>query len=129
MHPLGRRSNATSVPLSHSAILPHDCPVTARERRSGFMSGRPFKVVGFVPQSQMPWRDTGPRWADILATAQLAEEVGFDSLWLPDHLLFEFDNVKRQGAWDVWSLLAGLAAATRRIELAPLVACTSFRNP
>lgn len=93
------------------------------------MGGRPFKVGVFVPQFQMPWRDTGLRWADILATAQLAEEIGFDSYWLPDHLLFEFDNVHRQGAWDAWSLLAGLAAATQRIELAPLVACTSFRNP
>ena len=93
------------------------------------MGGRLFKVGVFVPQFQTPWRETGPGWADILATAQLAEEVGFDSCWLPDHLLFEFDDVRRQGAWDVWSLLAGLAAATRRIELAPLVACTSFRNP
>ena len=93
------------------------------------MDGRPFKVGVFVPQFHMPWRDTGPRWADILATARLAEEIGFDSYWLPDHLLFEFDNVNRQGAWDVWSLLAGLAVATQRIELAPLVACTSFRNP
>lgn len=93
------------------------------------MGGRPFKVGVFVPQFQTPWRDSGPGWADILATAQLAEEVGFDSYWLPDHLLFEFNDVRRQGAWDVWSLLAGLAAATQRIELAPLVACTSFRNP
>ncbi|MFT4038692.1 MAG: LLM class flavin-dependent oxidoreductase [Thermomicrobiales bacterium] len=91
--------------------------------------GRPFKVGVFVPQFQMPWRGTEPRWADILAMAQLAEQIGFDSYWLPDHLLFEFDDVRRQGAWDVWSLLAGLAAATSRIELAPLVACTSFRNP
>ena len=93
------------------------------------MGGRLFKVGVFVPQFQTPWRDSGPGWADILATAQLAEEVGFDSYWLPDHLLFEFNDVRRQGAWDVWSLLAGLAAATQRIELAPLVACTSFRNP
>jgi alkanesulfonate monooxygenase SsuD/methylene tetrahydromethanopterin reductase-like flavin-dependent oxidoreductase (luciferase family) len=30
-----------------------------------------------------------PRWADILAMAQRAEQVGFDSVWLPDHFLIE----------------------------------------
>jgi probable F420-dependent oxidoreductase len=61
--------------------------------------------------------------------ARRAEEVGFDSFWLPDHLLFRFPQVHQQGAWDAWSLLAALAATTNRIEIGPLVACSSFRNP
>jgi probable F420-dependent oxidoreductase len=61
--------------------------------------------------------------------ARRAEEVGFDSFWLPDHLLFRFDHVHRQGAWDVWSLLAAIAATTTKMEIAPLVACSGFRNP
>jgi alkanesulfonate monooxygenase SsuD/methylene tetrahydromethanopterin reductase-like flavin-dependent oxidoreductase (luciferase family) len=48
---------------------------------------------------------------------------------LPDHLLFRFPNVAPQGAWDVWSLMSALAAVTTRVEIAPLVACCSFRNP
>jgi alkanesulfonate monooxygenase SsuD/methylene tetrahydromethanopterin reductase-like flavin-dependent oxidoreductase (luciferase family) len=31
--------------------------------------------------------------------------------------------------WDVWSLMPALAAVTKRVEIAPLVACASFRNP
>jgi probable F420-dependent oxidoreductase len=90
---------------------------------------RPFKIGLFVPDWEHPWGRRAPRWAEIAAMARLADEAGFDSLWLPDHLLFRFPEVHTQGAWDAWSLLAALAAATERIEIAPLVACSSFRNP
>lgn len=92
-------------------------------------SRRPFKIGLFVPHFEQPWGRKAPGWAEIAAMAQRAEEVGFDSLWLPDHLLFRFPDVRQQGAWDVWSLLAALAATTSRMEIAPLVACSSFRNP
>ena len=90
---------------------------------------RPFKMGLFVPHFERPWNGSTIGWTEIAAMAQRAEEVGFDSLWLPDHLLFRFPNVHPQGAWDAWSLMAALAAVTGRIEIAPLVACSSFRTP
>src|SRR5688572_26779830 len=60
--------------------------------------------------------------------ARLAEHVGFDALWLGDHLLYELE-VGARGPWEVWTTLAALAAATERIELGPLVAATSFHAP
>ncbi|MGH2614327.1 MAG: LLM class flavin-dependent oxidoreductase [Thermomicrobiales bacterium] len=90
---------------------------------------RPFKIGLFVPHFERPWNGRGLRWAEIAAMARRAEDIGFDSFWLPDHLLFRFPRVHQQGAWDVWSLLAAVAATTETIEIAPLVACTSFRNP
>ena len=81
-----------------------------------------------------------PRWADVLGTARLAEQAGFDSLWVPDHMLMDDDwgapddgalqgTARASGSWDAWAVLAGLAAATTRIELGPLVACTAYQNP
>jgi alkanesulfonate monooxygenase SsuD/methylene tetrahydromethanopterin reductase-like flavin-dependent oxidoreductase (luciferase family) len=74
-----------------------------------------------------------PKWNQILALSQLAEDVGFDSLWLADHFLFRFGGkfgLKWQvGSWDCWSILSALAAATTRIELGTLVTCATFRNP
>jgi probable F420-dependent oxidoreductase len=92
-------------------------------------SGRPFKIGLFVPHFELPWNGSTLRWAEIAAIAQRAEEVGFDSFWVPDHLLYRFPQVHPQGAWDAWSLLAALAATTRTMEIGPLVACSSFRNP
>jgi alkanesulfonate monooxygenase SsuD/methylene tetrahydromethanopterin reductase-like flavin-dependent oxidoreductase (luciferase family) len=58
-----------------------------------------------------------------------AEQVGFDSVWVGDHLLYRDDVNGTRGPWEAWTMLAGLAAATSRIAIGPLVACTSFHNP
>jgi probable F420-dependent oxidoreductase len=61
--------------------------------------------------------------------AQQAEETGFDSLWLYDHMLYREENQPTIGIWECWTFLSALAEATRRVELGTLVVCSSFRNP
>ena len=68
------------------------------------------------------------RYKDIRAAALQAERDRFDSVWIVDHLLFEWDG-QRRGIWEGWTLLSALAEATTRIELGTLVMCTAFRNP
>ncbi len=70
-----------------------------------------------------------PRFSDIREMAQVAEQVGFDSYWLADHLLFQMPDTPVSGQWEVFTFLSGVAATTKHIQLGPLVACTSFRNP
>ena len=69
------------------------------------------------------------RWPEYVAMARAAEDVGFDSIWLGDHLLYRDDGRPERGPWEAWTLLAGLAAVTRRVKLGPLVACAGFHPP
>ena len=77
---------------------------------------------------QLPEVERLVRWPELRDMAQTAEGIGFDSLWLGDHLLYrrESGNV---GPWEVWTSLAGLAQAKNKVQLGPLVAATSFHSP
>lgn len=78
---------------------------------------------------QLPEVEREVRWPELRDMARVAEQVGFDSIWVGDHLLFRDAGLPPRGPWEAWSVLAALAAATERVELGPLVACASFHNP
>jgi alkanesulfonate monooxygenase SsuD/methylene tetrahydromethanopterin reductase-like flavin-dependent oxidoreductase (luciferase family) len=70
------------------------------------------------------------RWPELLRFVRKTEAAGFDSVWVPDHLLFRLKREQgpTHGLWEAWSILAALAATTERVELGTLVVCTAFRN-
>ena len=61
--------------------------------------------------------------------ARAAEDAGFDSVWVGDHLLYDLPGGVTRGPWEAWTSLAALAVATQRVEIGPLVASTGFHAP
>src|SRR5436190_17819228 len=86
------------------------------------MPGRPR--VGI----QLPEAERRVPIEEYLAMARAAEAVGFDSIWVGDHLVYRDEGPER-GPLEAFTLLAAIAVVTTEIRLGPLVACTAFRHP
>ncbi len=61
-------------------------------------------------------------------TAIKAEEIGFHSIWVTDHMLNRTKG-ERARSLEAWTTLTALAAITRKVELFPMVLCQGFRYP
>src|SRR5919205_3409598 len=71
----------------------------------------------------------GASYDQLLAVAQLAEELGFDAFFRSDHYLRMGDVDGLPGPTDAWVTLAGLARDTTTIRLGTLVTAATFRLP
>ena len=65
---------------------------------------------------------------ELVQLAVEAEELGFDSVWVMDHL-FTGDPPGRVPMHDPLQLLGAMAGRTRHVELGTLVLCGPFRLP
>src|SRR5262245_54694096 len=70
----------------------------------------------------------GTRYADMRAAAVEAEAAGFDGVWTWDHLR-DAGGAPGEGTVEAWTALTGLAEATRRVALGPLVLNAQNRHP
>jgi probable F420-dependent oxidoreductase len=71
---------------------------------------------------------------DAMATwARRAEAMGFDSVWVSDHLFYSFARYGMDdgylSALEAMTSLAGVAAVTERVRLGTLVLCSPLRHP
>ena len=91
---------------------------------------RKLKVGLMLPQTEGV-RGPGVRgWSQVSEMATLGEDIGLDSLWLVDHLMYQLQGEEEpRGVWEVWSLLSALAVTTQRVELGTLVLAMGWRNP
>ena len=88
------------------------------------MPARPLKVG-----VQLPEVEREVRWPEILDMVRAIEDLGYDSVWVGEHLLYRWPDRPSRGPWEAWTSMAAIAAATTRVEFGPLVACTNFHNP
>ena len=92
-------------------------------------SHRPMSLGLMVPIGEGSAFGGAPRFADMVEITRTAEAVGFDIGWYADHFAFDRPGPETHGIWECWTMMAGVAAATERIGIGSLVACTGFRNP
>ena len=73
------------------------------------------------------------RWSTVVDCARRAEDLGFQSLWLADHLFVEISpwggSPGRYGVYDPIVALGALARVTARACLGTLVVCAPLRPP
>lgn len=92
-------------------------------------SGRTFKIGYLASLDDTPAEGTTPRFSDVRALALAAEAAGINSFWVADHFIARMPEEGEVGQWESLTFLSALAAVTSRIQLGPMVAATSFRNP
>lgn len=78
-------------------------------------------------RASSPQRPT-PDWESIKDQALTAEAVGFDAVFVPDHLIYPSEN-GNTGCWESVSLAAGLAAVTSTIEIGHSMFNAPYRSP
>lgn len=86
---------------------------------------------GLVPAAfEHPEDGTKPTWETIRAQARAAEELGFNTVWAPDELLWRVpDWHGPSGWWECVALTGALAASTTKIDLGTWVLSALHRNP
>ncbi len=86
----------------------------------------------FIPQG---WKmelvsiaDPVAKWQKTVEVAQLAEKLGYDSIWVYDH----FHNVPRpahETVFECWTVIAAISQLTTKIRLGQMVGCNLYREP
>ena len=85
----------------------------------------------FVPQG---WRldltgiEPKDQWSTMLGVAQFAEDGPFESIWVYDHF-HTVPHPTQEATHEAWTLMAALAASTKRVRMGQMCTCMSYRNP
>ncbi len=83
------------------------------------------------------WLDTSNPWQHMLEMSRLAEQVGWEGIWLPDHFMPPPEGYPEQEGEvpelgevrESWTLAAALATLVPRVRVGHLVLGNTYRHP
>lgn len=77
------------------------------------------------------WPSPERSWADVRDLAIYADNSGWHSLWYADHFMpnDEGSATKDGDVFECWSMIAAIAAVTKKLRIGSLVSPTTFRHP
>jgi len=90
-----------------------------------------MRFGAFVPQG---WRmdltgiPVDRQWDTMVSVARVAEEVGFESVWVYDHF-HTSPRPSQEPTFEAWTVMAGLAEATAGVRLGQMCTSVSYRMP
>ena len=86
--------------------------------------------LGLVLPMEEAWTDgSTPRWVEIRELAIRAEAMGFDTVWIPDELLWRQADGSIHGWWESVAMTGAVAAATSRVKVGTWILSALHRNP
>ena len=88
-----------------------------------------FEIGAVIPIIQSGPDRSVPGWSEVRDQARRAEEIGFDTIWTPDELLWQVEDGPPRGAWDGISMAGAVAAVTSRAKVGTWVMSALHRNP
>jgi alkanesulfonate monooxygenase SsuD/methylene tetrahydromethanopterin reductase-like flavin-dependent oxidoreductase (luciferase family) len=89
-----------------------------------------LKVGMFIPRGVGdPRTFAPPSHKAIVRWGQLADELGFDSLWVPDHFFIERPKGTLIPYPEAWTTMTALVLSTKRAQIGSMVLAAGFRHP
>ena len=94
------------------------------------MSDRPVELGYVLPIFDDPATGETRRWDLLRSRSEWAEEVGFDTVWVADELVWKVGSwVGPTGWWECVALLGAVASVTSKIAVGSWVLSALHRNP
>jgi alkanesulfonate monooxygenase SsuD/methylene tetrahydromethanopterin reductase-like flavin-dependent oxidoreductase (luciferase family) len=90
---------------------------------------RSFQIGVVAPMMQLGPDRTTPRWAEIREIAVRAEQLGFDTVWTIDELLWRPKDKPPSGFWEGVAMAGAVAAVTSHVKVGTWVLSALHRNP
>lgn len=91
---------------------------------------RPLELGFVLPTIGLPMNEGYSNWSRISSLASEAEEVGFDTVWIPDELLWKFPpDFIPMGTWECVAMASAVAVVTESVTVGTWVLSALHRNP